>query len=283
MIPVSQRHSSIIGPGVVPHGFVPSESNAPGNVDANVPLVPSSGGAPFAITEHNQGGFQHTQYPYVTGTSILALKYKYGVMIACDMLGSYGSTKRYKSVERMQTVGKNAVLAASGECSDFKYILTLMDGLTTDDYCLDDGQVLTPQEICSYLTRVIYNRRNKFDPLWNSIIVGGVGEDGDSYLGTVGMIGTSYTDSHIATGFGAHLARPLFRERQYDDMPEDEAKALLDDALRVCYYRDKQSINKFQVANITKDGATISEPYALSTAWHYNAFVNPAAHAVGTW
>jgi 20S proteasome subunit beta 7 len=42
------------------------------------------------------------QYPYVTGTSVLALKYKDGVLMACDTLGSYGSTKRYKSVERMK-------------------------------------------------------------------------------------------------------------------------------------------------------------------------------------
>ena len=45
---------------------------------------------------------------------------------------------------------------------------------------------------------------------------------GESFLGTVNMIGVCYTDSHVATGFGAHLARPLFREKQYDDMPEAE-------------------------------------------------------------
>jgi 20S proteasome subunit beta 7 len=73
------------------------------------------------------------------------------------------------------------------------------------------------------------------------------------------------------------------RERQYDDMPEDEARTLLEDALRVCYYRDKQSINKFQMSKVTKDGATISEPYALATAWHYQAFVNPTAAAIGSW
>jgi 20S proteasome alpha/beta subunit len=57
---------------------------------------------------------------------------------------------------------------------------------------------------------VLYNRRNKFDPLWNSLVIAGV-EKGVSFLGTVAMIGTQFEDSHIATGFGAHLARPLFR------------------------------------------------------------------------
>merc|ERR1712070_295135 len=97
----------------------------------------------------------------------------------------------------------------------------------TDDYCYDDGQTLTPKEVYCYLTRVMYNRRNKFDPLWNSLVVAGF-ENGESFLGTVSMIGTAFTDSHVATGFGAHLARPIFRESQYDDMSEEEARALLE-------------------------------------------------------
>ena len=38
------------------------------------------------------------------------------------------------------------------------------------------------------------------DPLWNSLVVGGLSADGTPFLGTVGMLGTSYTDQHIATG-----------------------------------------------------------------------------------
>lgn len=55
----------------------------------------------------------------------------------------------------------------------------------------DDGNSLGPKEIHSYLTRVMYNRRNKFDPLWNSLVLGGVkkGPKGDEkYLGMVCMI-----------------------------------------------------------------------------------------------
>jgi 20S proteasome alpha/beta subunit len=54
----------------------------------------------------------------------------------------------------------------------------------------------------------------------------------------------------VTTGFANHLARPLFRERQDDNMSEEAAVELMYDALRVCYYRDKQSINKFQLAKV---------------------------------
>lgn len=36
----------------------------------------------------------------------------------------------------------------------------------TEDYRADDGINLGPQEVYAYLCRVLYNRRNKFDPLW---------------------------------------------------------------------------------------------------------------------
>ena len=48
----------------------------------------------------------------------------------------------------------------------------------------DDGNSLGPKEVHNYLTRVMYNRRNKFSPLWNSLVLGGV-KNGQKYLGMV--------------------------------------------------------------------------------------------------
>ena len=179
-------------------------------------------------------------------------------------------------------MGSYTLVGAGGEISDFQHICVLLEELMTDDFCADDGHEMTPAEVFAYLTRVMYNRRNKFDPLWNSLVVAGF-KGGASFLGTVSMIGSHYTDAHVATGFGAHLARPLFREKHREDMSAAEARALLEEALRVCYYRDKNSINKFQVATITAAGASVSEPFALATEWSLKAFNNPSATTPGTW
>ncbi len=37
----------------------------------------------------------------------------------------------------------------------------------------------------------------------------------------------------------------------------------------MCYYRDKQSINKFRIIKATAAGVTLTEPFALETNWHY--------------
>ncbi|XP_024402015.1 proteasome subunit beta type-4 [Physcomitrium patens] len=225
---------------------------------------------------------KHTKYPYVTGTSVLGVKYKDGVLLASDTAASYGSTVRYKSVQRLKAVGKTTALGASGEISDFQAINELLDQLITNDYMWDDGNNLGPVEIHNYLNRLMYGRRNKFDPLWNSLVLGGV-KNGQQYLGVVTMIGVHYVDDHVATGFGNHLARPIFRDEWRADMTHEEAVALLEKCMLVLFYRDRSAINKFQIANVTEAGVHISEPYALQTNWSYKAFENPTAGAVGSW
>ena len=56
----------------------------------------------------------HTRQPIVTGSSVLAVKYDQGVMIAADTLASYGSLARYKDVKRIIQVGDRTIMGASG-------------------------------------------------------------------------------------------------------------------------------------------------------------------------
>ena len=100
------------------------------------------------------------------------------------------------------------------------------------------GCRLLPGEVHTYLTRVMYQRRNKMNPLWNSLVVAGF-KDGESYLGTVDSIATSYTDDHIATGYGEYLARPLMRSRFNPNMSEGDARALLEDTHKSHMWRAK--------------------------------------------
>jgi 20S proteasome subunit beta 7 len=51
--------------------------------------------------------------------------------------------------------------------------------------------------VCS----VSYAKRNKFNPLWNHVLVAGF-QDGAPFLGHVDLIGTAFQDNVLATGFG---------------------------------------------------------------------------------
>ena len=58
--------------------------------------------------------------------------------------------------------------------SDFQYIQTLLNELTIEEYTAQDGHTLGPAEIHEYLSQVMYARRSQINPLWNSLLVGGV-------------------------------------------------------------------------------------------------------------
>lgn len=217
---------------------------------------------------------KRTLQPIVTGTSVLGIRYEGGVMLAADTLGSYGSLARFRSLERLRKVGKYTVVAGSGEYSDYQFIMEELQKLIDRDFCMDDGHELTPKEIHQYLVRVMYARRNRFDPLWNSIVVAGV-RDGKSFLGLVDLVGTHFEDNTVATGYGAYLAQPLLR-KEWDEkqgkLTKEDARRVLEASLKVLFYRDCRALNKIQIATIEESGVEISEPYSLDTEWSYKGF-----------
>lgn len=230
-------------------------------------------GARGAATAAASDPTKHTVDPIVTGSSVLAIKYAGGVMMSADTLASYGSLARFKDVRRLRTVGDHTMIGAGGEYSDFQEIMKVLEDMTIKEYCLDDGSSYSPASIHSYLTRVMYYRRNKMNPYFNSVVLAGF-EGGNSFLGTIDNIGTAYEDNFIATGFGAHLALPIIRRRWTENMTEAEARTLLEDCMKVLFYRDGRTLNRMQLAKITGDGSLISDPYSLETKWDYESFVN---------
>merc|ERR1712113_405679 len=127
------------------------------------------------------------------------------------------------------------------------------DEQTRSDECENDGIHLRTKALHSQLTRIMYNRRNKFNPLFNSVVVGGFEDDGVTpYLGYVDNIGTAFNDDFITTGFGAHLALPLLRKHWKADFTKEQAVALLQHCLTVLYYRDCRTMNRVRFAIIER-------------------------------
>ena len=77
-------------------------------------------------------------------------------------------------MQRLHTVGNHTIIGAGGDMSDFQYIQTILDELMIDEFTAQDGHSLGPAEIHEYLSQVMYARRSKMNPLWNSLLVGGV-------------------------------------------------------------------------------------------------------------
>jgi len=213
-----------------------------------------------------------TQSPVTTGTGLIAFEYDGGIIMAADTLGSYGSLARYRSIPRLLKVNDKVVVGCMGDYADYQHLQQIIEQMEIDEACQDDGLQTTARSLHSWLTRVLYNKRCKMDPLWTTFLVAGVDEDGKSFLGYVDKIGTAYTDPIICTGYASALATPLIRKAVQENggkLTLEAARKLVVDSLTLVYYRDAHSFNKYQVAIIpsTGEAARIEDVATLKGNW----------------
>jgi len=242
--------------------------------------------AAMAPGQYSMDAKQHTMSPVVTGATVIGMKYKDGVILAADTLASYGNEARYKDVCRLKKIGDHTLLGAGGEISDFQYLGDLLDEMADEDWLHEDGCSMGPKEYSSYIGRVMYNRRSKFNPLYNQFIVVGKKQDQAPHLMYVDHQGTAFEEDFVATGFGMHLGIPLLRNNWKPDMSLDEAKALATKCLEVCFYRDCKAYCKIQIGVCAGAGVEIGPPTPLNHFWGHTAWTENRLQdgdSTGTW
>ncbi|KAF6202758.1 hypothetical protein GE061_003160 [Apolygus lucorum] len=219
------------------------------------------------------GIFKHTMNPMVTMSSAVGIKFDGGVAVASDVGGYYGKMMRFRNVDRFIKVNSNTLILGSGDYSDFQYIKDVVEQRSISEQILNDDFQMDARSLHSWLTRVMYNRRSKFDPLWNNLMVAGIDHDNKPFIGNVDMLGLSFEENIVATGLGLYIAVPMMRAavEARGDQPLDKAGAveILKKCLEVLYYRDCISYDKIRIATITKDGIEISDETRLPSNWEF--------------
>ncbi|KAL8831985.1 MAG: hypothetical protein Q9191_000547 [Dirinaria sp. TL-2023a] len=227
-------------------------------------------GAYDASYLHTNGPKTHTQSPIVTGTSVIAVKFKEGVVIAADNLASYGSLARFTDVKRLRPFNQKSIIGISGDVSDMQYIDRLLNSLAiTESHAAEEGHVFSAQNLHTYLSKVMYKRRSDINPLWNQILVAGLDGDEQPFLASVDLLGTTFSSPTLATGFGAHLAQPLLRkvvpsEEDVKSVDRQTAIEAVKECMKVLFYRDARSMDRYSIAVVTKEaGVELKEDEQL--------------------
>ncbi|KAK1757834.1 putative proteasome subunit beta type-7 [Echria macrotheca] len=217
-----------------------------------------------------------TQSPVVTGTSVVGLKFADGVVIAADNLASYGSLARFTDVKRLRVFLDSSVVGFGGDVSDMQYLDRHLNELAIDeayDHLTPDSSAsktasLNAANLYKYLQKLMYARRNDFDPLWNQILVAGLDGAQKPFLGSVDLRGTSFTSPSLATGYGAMLAQPIMRrvaatEEDAARLTREQAVDVVKECMKVLFYRDARSLDRYSIAVVTKDGIELKEDEQL--------------------
>ena len=227
---------------------------------------------------------QHTQQPIVTGTSVIAVKNNNGVVIASHNLASYGSLARFTDVHRLKPFNRKCVVGFGGDVSDMQYLDRLLMALDVEENYTggtsqssgEDGEVLmSAKNLHTYLGKVMYKRRSDFNPLWNAILVAGLADSKKPFLASVDLLGTTFSSPSLATGFGAHLAQPILRtilpdEAAVENVTREQAVEKVKECMKVLFYRDARSMDKYSIAVITKDGVDLDENVKLENqSWAF--------------
>jgi len=240
-------------------------------------LPQSHGGTQQPIT--------HTQSPVVTGTSVIAIKFSTGVVIAADNLASYGSLARFTDVKRLKPFNRKAVVGFGGDVSDMQYLDRLLNSLDVEEnYAVGSSRdehgelehvLMSAKNLHTYLSKVMYKRRTDFNPLWNALLVAGLDEKNTPFLASADLLGTTFSAPTLATGFGAHLAQPILRKV----VPDEEASKKLDretavkvvqDCMKVLFYRDARSMNEYSIAVIDEKGVELKQNEKLENqSWDF--------------
>jgi len=114
----------------------------------------------------------HTLTPIVTGSNVIGIKYKDGIIACTDMLASYGSMAMFKSYSKICSLNQYTAIVSRGDLSDYQEILKLLGKKTDEDIAFEDV-TRTPRDFAKYLSRHQYYYRMKMDPwLSSSLIIG---------------------------------------------------------------------------------------------------------------
>lgn len=129
-----------------------------------------------------------------------------------------------------------------------------------------------------YLSKVFYKRRSDFNPLWNQVLVAGFDDESRPFLASADLLGTTFSAPSLATGFAAHLAQPLLRKVVPDEAAAealDEARAVqcVKECMKVLFYRDARSLDKYSIAVVKKEGIDLKENEKLEgQSWALSVF-----------
>ena len=225
---------------------------------------------------------KHTTDPVYVGASVIGMKFREGIIIACDTRVNYGSLAKYLNVvDRVTQINEKTILSSTGEYSDFQEVVRLLREKTLDD-SLGKNSYLGPDELANYLSSMHYYRRNKMNPFWNNTIIGGLDWELNPTLYSIDQFGTIFKGNYLLAGMAQYFCHSIVNPQyplDYKDFSRDQALFLVEDCFRTLFYRDSRAGNqiKYGILSVV-DGVPKYEEIikTLESNWDYQRFLAQA-------
>jgi len=186
-----------------------------------------------------------------SGTTIVAIKFKNGVLIASDRQTTAGMMVYHKKTQKLHQITDNILMGAAGLVGDIQALVKILQANLKLKYLRSKNQP-TAEEAASFLSTLM--NYYKWFPFFSEVII--VGKDNDDYniysIDEAG--GLEKFDNFTSTGSGMVFALGVLETEYKENMSEEEAKELAKRAIMAAIKRDLGSGYGIEIWTLTKEG-----------------------------
>jgi proteasome beta subunit len=185
-----------------------------------------------------------------TGTTILGMVCKEGVVIATETRATMGTLIAHKGTKKLYKIDDNLALATAGLVGDLQVLARYLTA-EANLYRLKRN-INMPVESAATLLSNIMNQR-KFMPYYVQLILGGYDSTG-GHVYSLDSAGGAIPDKYTAGGSGCPYVFGVLEDLFKDDLTNDQGIDIAIRAIRAAKNRDSASGGMTNIAVITKDG-----------------------------
>jgi len=186
-----------------------------------------------------------------SGTTIVAIKFKDGVLIASDKQATAGMMVYHKKVQKLHQITDNILMGAAGLVGDIQALVKILQANLKLKYLRSKNEP-TAEEAANFLSTLM--NYYKWFPFFTEVII--VGKDNDDYniyeIDEAG--GLEKYDNFVSTGSGMMFALGVLETEYKENMSEEEAKELAKKAVLAAIKRDLGSGYGIEIWTLTKEG-----------------------------
>jgi 20S proteasome subunit beta 1 len=186
------------------------------------------------------------------GTTIIALLYSGGVMLAADGRTSSGQYVANRVADKIWPLASNIYALKCGSAADTQFLLQ-----TTKSYMGQFGVEYGDKPPVKVAARILQQLQYRYkDYLSCAVIVCGVDNLEGPCIYEVGSGGTMNKRILAMNGSGSYYVNGYVDKHFKENMTKEEAKEFLLNAVTLALFRDNASGGIVRILDITKDGTT---------------------------
>jgi len=194
-----------------------------------------------------------------TGTTIVGVVYKDGVVLGADTRSTCGSLIAQKECKKLHYLQPNMYCAGAGTAGDLDMTTKMMSG-QLELHRLNSGRQVQVCTANRLLKQMLFRYQGH---VGCALIVGGVDKNGPS-LYSIHPHGSSDCGPYQVMGSGSLAAMSVVETRWKENLELEEAKAIAKDAIRAGIMNDLYSGTQVDLVVINRDGAQMLRGYDVA-------------------